>query len=162
MKVLIYVGDHKKDAWSVRVGWWLTRLVQRGPYQKATHTEGVLSGENYKCCTIGSSSARDGGVRVKRDVELTPGNWEVIDVPTWDVELAAAWFVLNDGKAYDWCGAAATRLFWLHGATNKFFCNEANGAPFILEPDQYSPCQFMAIALSMPGARLCTSEFFTD
>ena len=162
MIVLGYVGDHAKDTLLVRLGWWLTRLSQSGPYKRVTHTEAVLKGTNYKVCTIASSSARDGGVRAKQDVTLTKGNWIAIDVPVWDVWLAAAWFFKHAGAKYDWFGAVATRIFWLRGIAGRYFCNQSTGEPFIKTAGQFPPCQFVAIALSMPGARICTDEFFKD
>lgn len=162
MIILAYIGDHAKDTFPVRAGWWFTRMSQSGEFKQVTHTESVLKGLNYKLCTIGSSSVRDGGVRVKENISLTKGHWIAIDVPTWDVWLAVAWFAAHAGAKYDWIGAIATRIFWLRGSLDKFFCNQSTGAPFIKTAEQYPPCQFVAIALSMPGARICTDEFFKD
>lgn len=159
MIVLGYVGDHAKDTLPVQAGWAITRASQRGPYRQVTHTESVLKGDNYKLCTIASSSVRDGGVRVKEDVTLAKGNWMAVDVPGWDVWLAVLWFVAHLGCKYDWIGAIATRIFWLRGSLDKFFCNQATGAPFIKTADQYAPCQFMAIALSMPGRGFALMNF---
>jgi hypothetical protein len=44
MIVLDYIGNHSKDTIPVRLGWALTRLVQRGEYQRVTHTEAVHAG----------------------------------------------------------------------------------------------------------------------
>lgn len=162
MIILAYIGNHKKDTIPVQLGWWFTRLVQTGEFKQVTHTESVLSGTNYKNCTIASSSARDGGVRVKENIALTKGNWMAIDVPIWYVPKAIEWFSANKGCAYDWCGAIGSVLFFVSGSTNKWFCNEATGAPFIKTPEQYSPSKFIAIALSMPNARDVTDEFFKD
>lgn len=162
MIVLLYIGNHASDTLSVRIGWWLTRRVQSGPYKRVTHTESVLAGDNYKCCTIASSSVRDGGVRIKDDVALTKGNWIAIDVPHWDKWYAIMWFTSMSGKKYAWLGAMATVLFWLSESADRFFCNQATGAPFILASWLYKPCQFAAIAMSIPGARDVTKEFFSD
>ena len=122
MIILGYIGDHSTDTLSVRLGWGITRWVQRGQYRQVTHTESVLRGTNYKCCTIASSSVRDGGVRIKRNVTLSKGNWIAVDVPSWDVWLAVTWVTARLGAKYDWLGALATRIFWLRGAVNKYFC----------------------------------------
>lgn len=160
MIILGYIGNHAKDTWSVRLGWFLIRLVQSGTYKRITHTESVLEGTNYKNCTIASSSARDGGVRTRHNVSLTKGNWVAVDVPTWDANDAAIWFYNHRGQAYDWWGAAASVLFFLRGALGKWFCNESCAAPFIQTPEQYTPSKFWAVALAMPGARDVTEEFF--
>lgn len=59
-------------------------------------------------------------------------------------------------------GAAASVLFFLRGSAGKWFCNESTGAPYIKTPEQYPPSKFWAIAMSMPGARDITDEFFAD
>ena len=162
MIILAYIGDHKKDTIPVRLGWWFTRLVQTGEFKQVTHTESVLSGDNYKNCTIASSSARDGGVRVKENIALTKGHWMAINVPTWNESIAKQWFDAHKGCAYDWFGAIGSVLFFVSGSRNKWFCNEATGAPFIKTPEQYCPSKFIAIALSMPNARYVTEDFFKD
>jgi hypothetical protein len=162
MIVLGYIGDHKKDTLSVRLGWWLTRWAQSGAYKQITHTESVLDGDNYKRCTIASSSARDGGVRTRENIALTKGHWVAINVPTWNASIAKQWFDEHDGAAYDWWGAAASVLFFLRGALDKFFCNESCAAPFIPTPEQYTPSKFWAIAMAMPGAKDVTDQFFNN
>ena len=165
MIVLGYIGDHKKDTLSVRLGWWLTRLAQSGEYKQITHTESVLEGDNYKRCTIASSSARDGGVRQKQitpEAHLTKGHWVAINAPTWDANDAAIWFYNNRGKKYDWWGAIGSIVPFIHGRADRWFCNEATGAPFIQTPEQYPPSEFWALALSMPNAHDVTGQFFND
>ena len=162
MIVLGYIGNHAKDTWSVRLGWFLIRLVQSGKYKRITHTESVLDGSHYSNCTIASSSARDGGVRTKTNIALTKGHWVAVDVPTWDANTAAVWFYNERGKPYDWMGAAASVLFFLRGSQTKWFCNESCGAPFLSTPEQYTPSKFWAIAMAMPGAKDVTDEFFNN
>ncbi|MDO8771913.1 MAG: hypothetical protein Q7K57_25010 [Burkholderiaceae bacterium] len=159
MIILGYIGDHKKDGWRARFGWWLVRLVQSGPFKQVTHVEALLKGDNYKAVTIGSSSLRDGGVRIK-DTDLTPGHWIAVDVPGWNAMDAHFWFISHAAAPYDWRGAMATILFWMRDVPYEWFCNESVGAPFIQTPDQYTPCRFMALALSMPSARIVTPELF--
>lgn len=162
MIILGFVGDHAKDTLMVRLGWALTRWVQRGAHKQVTHTESVLSGTHYKHCTIASSSARDGGVRIKEGVALTKGNWVAVDVPCWDMATAIAWFSARLGCRYDWLGAVGSVVFFIPGTFNKYFCNNATGDAFIQESKQYPPAKFWAIALSMPGSRDVTDEFFKD
>ena len=165
MIVLGYIGDHKKDTLSVRLGWWLTRWAQSGAYKQVTHTESVLDGDSYKRCTIASSSARDGGVRQKQitpEFHLTKGHWKAINVPTWNESLAKQWFDEHEGLGYDWHGAVGSIVPFIHSKQNKWFCNEATGAPFIQTPEQYPPSKFWALALSMPNAHDITDKFFSD
>lgn len=66
MKIALYIGNHTKDNPSVRLGWWLTRLVQKGEFSDVTHVEAILAEHEDGSVTIGSASIRDGGVRTKR------------------------------------------------------------------------------------------------
>lgn len=164
MIVLGYVGDHKDDTLSVRLGWALIRLAQlrSGQYKRVTHTELLLHGTTHKGAVIGSSSVRDGGVRTKT-VDLTPGKWCAIDVPAWEPyrERAVEWFKVHDGQAYDAIGAIATRFWWLRQSLDKWFCNEADGAAVgLIDPSQYLPAQFFGIAASLPGSRDVTAALF--
>ena len=106
MKVALYVGSHAKDALTVRAGWWLTRLVQRGPNKMVTHCEAIHGG-TAQACTIASASVRDGGVRVKT-VALTPSDWLIFDVPMFQTERSMNWFNQHAGERYSMLGAAAT------------------------------------------------------
>lgn len=152
MIILAYVGNHAKDSLLARLGWAITRLVQRGRFQKVTHVEGYYGTRDGRAL-IGSASLRDGGVRVKL-TELDPANWIAVEVPTWDGE-ASFWFIkAHEGAKYDLRGALATVLLNGHDST-RWFCNEILGASVGLEsPEIFGPAQFMALALSMPGAKL--------
>lgn len=162
MIILGYISGHAKDTIPVQLGWALTRAGQRGAFKRVTHTESVLDGLNYKCCTIASSSARDKGVRIKKNIALTKGNWIAVDVPLWDAAIAYAWFLARLGCKYDWFGAVGSIIFFIPGVAGRYFCNNATGDPFIHESKQYPPAKFWAIALSMPGARDVTDDFFND
>ena len=145
MKLALYIGNHDKDKWSVRIGWWLTRLVQKGKYAQVTHVEAILKEHEDGSVTIGSSSLRDGGVRMKR-VHLTAGHWEIMDVPQWSADDAMLWFISHDGEHYDWRGAFASCMPFQWRKTQQWFCNEAVGASVGLEsPDIFGPSQFAAI-----------------
>ncbi len=159
MLAALYVGDHAQDALNVRVGAGLTRLVQKGPYGRVTHAEAILAGADFRRVDIGSSSVRDGGVRTKRNVALTPGNWMVVDVPRWDADRSRLWFAAHDGEPYDWRGAWATVLPGHHQA-GAWFCNEAVGASVgLLTPECFTPAQFAAICLTL-GVDV-TARFFS-
>jgi len=148
MKVALYVGDHSNDDWLVQMTCRVIRLVQKGPFRMVTHVEAIHAEHADGSVTIASSSLRDKGVRTKR-VVLTPGNWQIIDVPLWDTQRSIDWFKLHDGMPYDWRGALATQLPG-SGRANEWFCNEAVGASVGLQtPDRLGPHQFAAIASSL-------------
>lgn len=158
MLIALYTGNHSKDAWNVRLGWWLTRLVQKGQYGRVTHCEAILRdyGRGGRA-DIASSSVRDGGVRIKADVALDPASWIIVRVPEWSEDFARDWFVLHEGAPYDWLGAWATVMPGHHG--KGFFCNEAVAASVgLLDPFIFTPSQFAAICLTL--GRDVTSEFF--
>lgn len=57
-------------------------------------------------------------------------------------------------EGYDTRGALAT-VFLSGQDADRWFCNEIVGASVgLVSPDIFGPAQFMALALSMPGARL--------
>lgn len=58
MKVAHYIGSHEKDTLTVRIGWWLTRFVQKGKYKQVTHSEAILAEHEDGSVTIGSSTLR--------------------------------------------------------------------------------------------------------
>lgn len=165
MITLHYIGDHAKDTWLVRFGWWLTRRVQSGEFKRVTHMECVHAGTNYKLCTIASSSARDGGVRVKPDVALTKGNWLALDVPNYQIEASKKWFTDFDDEPYNWIAAAGTKLpslQWLGFALRGFFCNWACLAAFMRDAYKATPSQSCERLVRDCGAVGVTAEFFKD
>lgn len=126
MKVALFIGNHSKDSWTIRLGWFLTRLTQRGRFRNVTHSEAILEDHPDGTTTIGSASLREGGVRMKR-CTLNKSNWMVVNVPTWSAEKAKAWFIEHQGAKYDKRGALATILPCLGGDSNSYFCHESVG-----------------------------------
>lgn len=153
-----YIGDHASDTLAVRLGWWLTRLVQKGPYGNVTHTEAIHAEHDDGSVTIASASVRDGGVRSKR-VTLNPAHWIVIDVPQWAVVESCALLKRTEGWPYDWRGALALFLPGSQDDTASF-CNEWVGTPFLKASGTFSPSQFSAICLSI-GVDV-TAKFFAE
>lgn len=149
MRVALYIGKHTKDTPSVRLGWWLTRLVQKGKFKQVTHVEAILAEHDDGSVTIGSASLRDGGVRTKRTT-LTPGNWIIMDVPGWDATEAAAWFADHEGDPYDWRGAFASCMPFDWSDHNEWFCNEAVAASVGIESAWiFGPAQFAEICYTI-------------
>lgn len=158
MKIAHFVGNHAADTLAVRLGWWITRLVQRGHYKAVTHCEAILAEHADGTVTIASASVRDGGVRTKRNVRLNPAHWLIVDVPQWDVQKSIDWFAFNDCLPYDWRGAVATVLLFDHDQ-NGWFCNEAVGASGgLIDPQTFTPAQFAAICLTL--GQDVTADFF--
>lgn len=148
MLVAHYIGDHKGDAFLVRAGWFLTRLVQKGDYKNVTHCEAIHKLHSDGSVTIASSSLRDKGVRSKR-VRLNPDHWMIVDVPQWDVKQSIKFFKEHDGDAYDFRGALATVLPGTQDP-KRMFCNESVGASVGLKtPHCFHPAQFAAICLTL-------------
>lgn len=153
MIVLGYVGNHAADSLSVRLGWAVTRLTQRGAFSRVTHVEGFYGFDGKGRALIASASLREGGVRVRYS-PLDPKNWVAIDVPGWDVERSLNFIRAHAGAKYDLRGALATVFLNSH-AEDRWFCNELVGASVgITSPEIFGPAQFMALALSMPGAKV--------
>lgn len=151
-----FTGNHDQDALAVRLGWSLTRLVQKGPYGIVTHCEAILGG-NCDSAVIASSSVRDGGVRVKHGVRMDPAAWLIVDAPQWDAMRSAHWFAEHDGEPYDWRGAWATVMPG-HPSTG-WFCNESVAASAgVVTPECFTPSQFCALCLTF--GRDVTHTFF--
>lgn len=149
MKIALFIGDHTKDDPSVRLGWWLTRLVQKGKYSNVTHVEAILKEHEDDSVTIGSSSLREGGVRMKR-CHLDANHWLIVDVPQWSAEDALLWFISHDGEPYDWRGAFATAFPIQWSKKKQWFCNQAVGESVGLESAEiFGPAQFAAICHSL-------------
>ena len=157
MKTALYIGNHGGDTLKVRAGWAATRLVQRGIYQRVTHTEVIHDELTDGSVDIASSSIREKGVRTKT-ARLTAGNWLIVDVPSWSLNQSKDWFVEHDGEKYDLRGALATVL---PGSQylDRWYCNEACAASVgIVEPQLFGPAQYAAIAMSL--GRDVTEDFF--
>ena len=156
MKVALYVGNHANDSLKSRIGWWLTRKAQKGPYAIVTHVEAIHEEHSDGSVTIASSSIMDGGVRSKL-VTLKADMWIIVDVPSWDVNKSITLLNETRGQPYDWRGALATCL---PGSPEdgRWFCNEWTAYPFIKASATFGPHHFAAIALSL-GTDI-TDEFF--
>lgn len=162
MIILGYVGNHSQDTLTARLGWALVRLAQvRETYGRVTHCEMLLEGY-WRDALIAGASLRDGGVRIKQ-TDLTPGNWIVLDVPSWSEEEARRRLEPELGKRYDARGALATILWFVAHSLAKWFCSEllAHMAALI-DPHRYKPSTLFALAASLPGTRDVTAVFFGE
>lgn len=140
----------------MRLGWWLTRLVQRGPHKRVTHCEVILSGDADEC-TIASASVRDGGVRTKT-TDLTRDHWMIYDLPSFDAAQAKQWFDAHDREPYSMLGAAASALVFLPYSMGQFCSKAVAAAVGIVGADDITP-QELADMCATFGADV-TDEFF--
>lgn len=150
MKVAFYVGDHAGAPLFARIGAWLTRLAQKGPYGDVTHGEAVLEEHGDGLYTIASSVTKE-GVRILERVPLDPAQWLIVDVPQWDAVKARAWFESHAGEPYDWRGAWATVMPG-HAKGGRRFCSASVLASVGWKtPDNFTPAHLAAIAYSLAG-----------
>ena len=156
MKIAFFTGNHDGDTLLVRMGWWVTQLVQKGPYGSVTHVEAIHAEHLDGTVTISSASVRDGGVRCKC-VKLNPKNWMIVDVPSWDVEKSVRHLASTEGCKYDWRGAIATAFIGSQD-DSRWFCNEHVSYPFLKASATFGPHHLAAICLSI--GKDVTTTFF--
>lgn len=108
VKVAFYRG---KGDWKDKVIRWATK----SPY---SHVEVVgLDGRAY------SSSARDGGVRIK-EIDFGDGKWDLVECP-WMDQSHVDRIALQVGKKYDYTGLLLSQALNLSRHKRKrFFCSE--------------------------------------
>lgn len=156
MKVALFTGNHEEDDVMLRIGWWLTKKFQKGPYGYITHVEAIHQEYADGSVLIASASLRDNGVRSKQ-VKLNPLHWIIVDVPRWDVEKSKALLLQTAGMPYDWRGALATCLPGSPAADSSF-CNRWVGEPYLKASATFGPHHFAAICLTLGND--FTREFF--
>jgi hypothetical protein len=116
---------------SIVVRWWLG-----GRY---SHTELIFSDG-----LAGSSSAQDGGVRLKR-ITFDPDRWDFIEVDG-DEAKARQWFEDHAGQGFDYLGLLG--FVWRRSTQVKarFFCSESVAAALGFdEPHRMDPCTLPTI-----------------
>lgn len=172
MLTLHYIGAHKGDALTARLGDKVIRWAQRGyslPARHITHTEALIGGDARSAIIASSSIVDDngdgkGGVRTKHDVALKPWNWLVLDLPdtpTRNAQASARWFAEHDGLPYDGLGAPGSVAGPLLGQREgAWFCSEAVAASMgFADPHMLPPAAFYTMLIAM-GARDVTADFF--
>ena len=160
MLIAHYIGNHSADGLAARAGWALTRYTQAGPFGQVTHCEAIHEEFSNGEVLIASASLRDGGVRAKR-VRMNPAHWMIVNCPVWSVSASIDLFEKTKGNGYDLRGALATRLPGNHNS-DRWFCNEWVGAPFLPAPQNFGPHQFAAVTLALSVGVNVTSTFFGD
>lgn len=88
-----------------------------------------------------SSSARDGGVRLKK-MKLDPNRWDIVPIEfEFGSNVAKVIFEAEEGRSYDYLGIVLSQFFNLgRHDRNRWFCSEicAHAIGF-LEPQTFSP-----------------------
>lgn len=100
------------------------RFARRSPY---SHVEALLERIDTHTWLCGSSSPRDGGVRLKR-ITLNPDNWQLLPDPHADAVSMRAWFEEHTGQKYDWLGALGFALPVPLDSARRWYCSEAYAA----------------------------------
>jgi hypothetical protein len=133
----VQLAGYKKPGtlwrWIVHIGIVLVVSARQKRWCKYSHTELVVDGICH------SASTRDDGVRAK-NIDLSDGRWDVIDIPHADPEFALQEFERIKGMGYDWLGA----LWWAipHARQRELraTCFEVCGIMLGMEnPDRQSP-----------------------
>ena len=139
MQVYLAMYKGRKDGsgikvWAARLVDWAIRTITRSPY---SHCEIAIrySGGLFDCY---SSSARDGGVRLKT-MPLPPGKWDLVELPAKAGLSAKRLFRRTHGAGYDWLGAIGVVLKSPH-SKSRWFCSE--WCAYVIgytNPCRYSP-----------------------
>lgn len=151
MKIAFYHYPEGKPWYQVLhhllVSWWTN-----GPY---THIEVILEEKGKGVYTCGSSSARDGGVRVK-NMSLPVSKWDIIEFDSTPNDLLKAkkFFEENSGRKYDYLAWLGFLFRVYKGERKKIFCSEAalSSVGFI-QTWRYDPNSMVPLILRLPGAK---------
>jgi len=147
-KAAFYKGTHPGMAgvYNRLVRWWT-----RSPY---SHVELVFSDGQ-----AGSSSAMDGGVRLKA-IDFDPAKWDFVELPAHLEPAARKWFEDHRGAAYDYWGNVHFVLSPIGDALRNWFCSKADAAALgIPHPERFDPGTLHA-ALSFIN-QLASAGFFS-
>lgn len=142
MKLAMYKGP-PTGFWH-RIAHWFTCRWTGSEYShcELAFCRSDTAGGKWLCA---SSSARDGGVRLKY-IDLASGHWDVYDLPQFDqaaTNAARAWFYerADARSGYDWLG-----LLWFvlpikaFNNPRRWFCSEAIAAALGLpKPHKFHP-----------------------
>lgn len=148
--------------------WW-DRLICWWPRSRGrfSHCEIVIPGTRTGGrVTCASSSARDGGVRMKR-ITLTSGHWILVALPHYEPQPIIDWFDRHENLRYDWLGVLGFVLPWVREKPSRVYCSEACALalqdaaqasppdlPLPWPPAQISPSKLYEWAVDQPGSEV--------
>lgn len=150
MQIAFYKG--RKRPFNRVTAWWL-----KGAY---SHCELVLGTDHLGLAICASSSALDGGVRIKH-MALDPANWDLVTV-TGDQAQAWAWLRLHEGEGYDFLGLAGFVARALGHDKGRWVCSEAVAAMLGI-PDswRFDPCSLWAAVSRQQPQQPAQAGFFS-
>ena len=152
MQAAFYKG--RKRLFNRLTSWWL-----RGPY---SHCELVLEIDATGRAVCASSSAMDGGVRIKH-MHLNPDHWDLVPV-SGDAHDAWHWLAQHHGDGYDYLGLFGFIARVLGHDKARWICSEAV-AEMLGMPEswRFDPCSLWAALSrpSQPSIQPATAGFFT-
>lgn len=139
-KVYLAMYKGRKDGrgvkvWAARIADWVVRTVTRSHY---SHCEIAVEHPRDGLFDCYSSSARDGGVRVKT-MSLPADKWDLIELPRAVALSVSRLFCRTHGAGYDWLGAIGVVLKSPH-SKSRWFCSE--WCAYVIgytNPCRYSP-----------------------
>ena len=139
MQIAFYRG--RKRIINRLTSWWL-----RGLY---SHVELVLGYDEAGQAICASSSAMDGGVRVKH-MTLNLDHWDLVPV-TGNVDAAWAWLRKHEGAGYDYLGLLGFVARAVGHSPSRFVCSEAVAEMLgMVDGWRFDPCSLYASVLPRP------------
>jgi hypothetical protein len=121
------------------------RFVTRSPY---SHVEVAIALQADGQWLCGTSSVRDGGVRLKV-MALPADRWDLCFVGG-DASAVRAWFEAHAGERYDWLGVLRFVLPFVGQSSRRWFCSEACLAVLGLpESWRFSPADSAVFATAL-------------
>jgi hypothetical protein len=138
MQLALYKGP-ASDFWH-KVGHQAICLWTDSPYSHCELVFGQPGDDGTSLC--GSSSSRDGGVRLKL-IDLSSGHWDLQDLPLYspqEEQYALQWFIDHTDAKYDWLGLPFFVIPIRAEDRKRWFCSEACAAALRYhKPYQYTP-----------------------
>lgn len=130
MHLALYKG--KGQIGNALIRWWTGNSY--------SHCELVIDGICY------SSSVMDKGVRSK-SIDLTSGNWDLVELPSELKNPALDYFKKTEHDSYGWPSLIASQIFNRnHTSKHAAFCSEWCAAALNLPcPPTYSPSTLSAL-----------------
>ena len=117
MKIAFYKGKGKL----------FNRLIRWYTKSQYSHAELIIRDLGNGYYLGGSSSAMEGGVRMKA-IKFSSENWTIVDVPFGNTVDSYHWYCDNGGAKYDWLGVFKQLKFlnkFIKNPSKKSYCNES-------------------------------------
>jgi hypothetical protein len=126
-------------------GTWVDAIIRLVTRSRYSHVEYIQSysgaspdaGMHHVECW--SSSSRDGGVR-KKQIDISSGNWDVVETPFHNDDMRV-FFNMKNRQKYDYLAIVFSQFLSLRWQSdNRWFCSEICALAVGLEPaETFSP-----------------------